>query len=161
LQTHSGDYFRRSEGYLDGEIDEGNDEPSLGSLTSHGEGDQSRRAAGGVADVEEEHDVREPVDNEGGDGAAENDEPTLGWPERVNQAANAGSRNGGDRELQNHLSVRPRKRRGKKGITVEGRGYGDRKIIRGLTDHQSAALDERMDRYGTVSLETINTRGLL
>ena len=53
-------------------------EPSLGSV-----GDmhfnQELWAKGGTKDLEDEHDGAEPDDDEGGDGAKENDEPSLGW----------------------------------------------------------------------------------
>jgi len=78
--------------------DGGDDEPSLASPEQHvstpyggwygaGErrddsGNQSHWAQGAVSDVEgDEHDGREPED-EGGDGAIEDDEPSLGWTSR-------------------------------------------------------------------------------
>jgi hypothetical protein len=53
-------------------------EPSLGSLSSSG-GDQTHWGKFGSGDLEDEHDGAEPDDNEGGDGAKEDDEPSLGW----------------------------------------------------------------------------------
>ena len=64
----------------DAELDESDDEPSLGSLSSHGHGDQSvwgRPGEGGV-DAEEEHDGREPYQDE---------EPSLGSTATINQEA--------------------------------------------------------------------------
>ena len=63
----------------DAELDDSDDEPSLGSLSSHGHGDQSvwgRPGEGGV-DAEEEHDGREP----------DIDEPSLGSTATINQEA--------------------------------------------------------------------------
>jgi hypothetical protein len=67
-------------GMMDAELDESDDEPSLGSLSSHGHGDQSvwgRPGEGGV-DAEDEHDGREPYQDE---------EPSLGSTATINQEA--------------------------------------------------------------------------
>src|SRR5665647_542311 len=54
-------------------------EPSLGSMGTDETSSQEQWARGGTKDLEDEHDGREPDDNEGGDGAKEDDEPNLGW----------------------------------------------------------------------------------
>jgi hypothetical protein len=74
----------------DAELDESDDEPSLGSLSSHGHGDQSvwGRAGEGVVDAEDEHDGREPCQDE---------EPSLGSTATINQEAWAFGNNA-DRE---------------------------------------------------------------
>jgi len=72
--------------------DDGDDEPSLGSIEDHpnpyrdgtdypGCGrDQSRWAGGSTDDREgDEHDGREPDDDEGGEAEREDCEPSLGW----------------------------------------------------------------------------------
>jgi hypothetical protein len=51
--------------------------------------------------------------------------------------------------LQDHATVVPRANRGKLPRTIddENRGYGGRTVIRNLTDGQSVALAEKMDRW--------------
>jgi hypothetical protein len=86
-------------------------EPSLGSIEDHPNGyrdgsddgdygrNQARWASGNGDDCEgDEHDGREPDDNEGGDGAEEDCEPSLGW---TNGMVQGQGRLGGsdDREL--------------------------------------------------------------
>jgi hypothetical protein len=133
------------------------DEPSLGSRTSSEWSNQATwgtqplemRTVAGV-DLEDEHDGAEP-ENEGGDGAKEDDEPSLGWT--IDGVA--GDRSGEDRELQDHATVVP-KANGPKlpnTIDVTQRGYAGRTVIRNLTDDQKEAVAERMDRYGKISLE--------
>ena len=74
----------------DGDLEDGADEEdSLGSLERHASiygpdgknatGSQLNWAGGRGDDLEDEHDGAEPDDNEGGDGAREDDEPNLGW----------------------------------------------------------------------------------
>jgi hypothetical protein len=131
------------------------DEPSLGSLD--GRTDQELWARGNSRDLEDEHDGAEPED-EGGCGAKEDDEPSLGWPERLRQDyASNGSQSGDDRELQNHGTVVPAENRSKLPgtIDVEDRGYGGHKIIRGLSEHQTTLMVESIDRDGTISIGQI------
>ena len=64
-------------------------EPSLGSMGTHETSNQERWARGGTKDLEDEHDGAEPDDNEGGDGAKEDDEPNLGWTLRACQGTTA------------------------------------------------------------------------
>ena len=146
---------------LDAEQDEADDEPSLGFLERHCShyspgrdftGNQEAICDGLGRDLEDEHDGAEP-ENEGGCGAKEDDEPSLGWPERVDQTKGAGSQTGDDRELQDHATVLPVAPRAAQGVMVEDRGYGGRKVIRNLTDGQQEAMAEKMDRYGKVSLQ--------
>lgn len=74
------------------ETDSADDEPALGSIEDHpnpyldgtdypGCGrDQSYWAGGSTDDCEgDEHDGREPDDDEGGEAEKEDDEPSLGW----------------------------------------------------------------------------------
>lgn len=133
------------------------DEPSLGSRTSSEWSNQEtwgtqpfemRTVAG--TDLEDEHDGAE-LENEGGDGAKEDDEPSLGWT--IDGVA--GDQSGQDRELQDHATVVPEVNRPKLPNTIEvtHRGYACRSVIRNLTDDQKEALAERMDRFGKVSLE--------
>lgn len=138
------------------------DEPSLGSGAVGEWSTQARwsspndgmdREGDGCADDREgdelqhggdEHDGQEP-DNEG--------EPSLGWPERLRQdyACNGGL---SDRELQDYATVVPTANRGKlpNTIDVKQRGYGGRTVIRNLTDGQTVALAQKMDRFGRISL---------
>jgi hypothetical protein len=136
------------------------DEPSLGSLD--GRADQELWARGNSRDLEDEHDGAEP-ENEGGCGAKEDDEPSLGRPELLDQTAHPGSQSGDDRELQDHATMVPAENRTKLvgTIDVEDRGYGGRKIIRGLSERQTTLMVESIDRDGTISIGQINTRGLL
>jgi hypothetical protein len=133
------------------------DEPSLGSRTSSEWSNQEswgtqpfemRTLAG--TDLEDEHDGAEP-ENEGGEAVHEDDEPSLGWT--IDGVA--GDQSGDERELQDHATVAPKANRRKlpNTIDVEQRGYGGRTVIRKLTDGQTEAVAERMDRYGKVSLE--------
>jgi hypothetical protein len=141
------------------------DEPSLGFLERHPStygagrdvsGNQDSLCTGQGGDLEDEHDGAEPDDNEGGDGAREDDEPSLGWPERLRQDyASNGSQSGSDLELQDHATVVPKANRKKlpNTIDVEQRGYGGRTVIRNLTDGQTEALAQKLDRYGRISLK--------
>jgi hypothetical protein len=49
------------------------------TMGTHETSNQEQWARGGTKDLEDEHDGAEPDDNEGGDGAKEDDEPSLGW----------------------------------------------------------------------------------
>jgi hypothetical protein len=65
-------------------------------------------------------------------------------------------RTGSDRELQDHATMVPKENRRRNlpnTIDMEQRGYGGRVVIRNLTDGQTGALAERMDRRGKISLE--------
>ena len=131
------------------------DEPSLGSGAV---GEWSNQAFWSLqtpeyrslanADLEDEHDGSEP-DDHGGDGAKEDDEPSLGWPERLRQDyASNGSTTGSDLELQDHAPVKPQDR------TDPGLGVSAevtyRRFLRGLTPEQQRAFNERM-RAGNTS----------
>ena len=122
------------------------DEPSLGSSEDHPNGyadwggsrSQEDWSSGSRDDLEHEHDGREPED-EGGETVHEDDEPSLGWPERVCQASIGGDTS--DRELAAEPDVAAVRRRGRsrspgvrveKGIVTEG--------IAGLTPAQERAL---------------------
>jgi hypothetical protein len=99
---------------VDGELDDCDDEPSLGSLSSHGPYDQSawgRPGEGGI-DAEDEHDGSEPED-EGGEAEREDHEPSLGWT--VDGCIQNTSFADCDAELQDHFSVAPQNR-----TTIEG-----------------------------------------
>jgi hypothetical protein len=144
----------------DGREDVGDDEPSLGSMERHCSnygagndrtGDQSLWADSPGQDLEDEHDGAEPDDNEGGDGAKEDYEPSLGWT--IDGAF--GDPQGDDRELQDHVAERPEQHREKltTAVTIEDRGWTGRKVIRNLSDSQRDALAERLDPHGSISLE--------
>jgi hypothetical protein len=66
-----------------------------------------------------------------------------------------GSQSDDDRELQDHATVvlKANRRKLPSTIDVEQRGYGGRTVIRNLTDRQTEALAERIDRYGKISLK--------
>lgn len=84
----------------DREMEDEHDEPSLAAaenhvstpetygwappgVTYHRSGDQSRWAQGAINDAEgDEHDGREPDDDEGGEAEKEDNEPSLGWTDR-------------------------------------------------------------------------------
>jgi hypothetical protein len=150
---------------VDNEKDDSDDEASLGFLERHASvycdgrnvsGSQESICDGRGGDVEDEHDGAEPDDNEGGEGEKEDYEPSLGWPERLRQDyASNGSQTGSDRELQDHATVLPKDTREKlpNAIEVEQRGYGGRTVIPNLTDGQTEALAQKLDRYGRVSLK--------
>jgi hypothetical protein len=73
-------------------------EPSLGSLSScYGGGDQTSWGHGGANDFEEEHDGREPDDDQGGEGWLEDCEPSLGWTDT--EAARGRYTNWGERSF--------------------------------------------------------------
>jgi hypothetical protein len=76
-------------------------EPSLGSLSSSG-GDHTYWGKFGSGDFEDEHDGAEPDDNEGGDGAKEDDEPSLGWTLNGQMGH---SNDGDDREIGGSLAA--------------------------------------------------------
>ena len=79
LEDAAEDYENELDGPENGEDEESDPpEPSLGSLSSSG-GDQTHWGKFGRDDFEDEHDGAEPDDDEGGDGAREDDEPSLGW----------------------------------------------------------------------------------
>lgn len=109
---------KRPTGFGDDDELEGDDvhggdaeaEPSLGSITNIGvDGSQTHWASGGDRDLEDEHDGGEPSlcgitaddmiggagdrDLEDDDAYRDDDtvsEPSLGWPERIDQSAGAG-----------------------------------------------------------------------
>jgi hypothetical protein len=129
---------------------EDEDEPSLGSLSAIT--DQTRWAAEdhGEIDAEEEHDGREEddpgeesdhgeEDDHGGDGAREDDEPSLGWT--IDGVA--GNQSGADRELQDHAPVQPQRRtRLGKGVhAAPNYCHGSR--VLGLTADQQAQFNEK------------------
>lgn len=129
------------------EADGSDDEPSLGSLQSHG-GTQEVWAHGasmfdledsGLGNDDREHD---PLDD--GEGERDDDEPSLGWTvEGV-----AGDQSGADRELQDHAATdvvkdRARRRKGKRNvrtmdITQNVTGHWR---LTNLSEQQRAALD--------------------
>ena len=47
------------------------------------------------------------------------------------------------------------------GMTVEQRGYGGRTVIKGLSSGQVDLVEPRLDRYGPISIDRLNTPGLL
>lgn len=97
-----------------------------------------------ATELEGEHDGREP-DDEGGEAAHEDDEPSLGWTE----SGNLGNRN----DLEEGLPSRPPQGRSE----VEGASavYVEtiyRKFVHGLTDGQKKRLQRRMRSDSGVSL---------
>jgi hypothetical protein len=136
----SGDEGEDSDAPEEDDHDEDSDpaEPSLGSMGFYEHSDQERWASGGTKDLEDEHDGAEP-DDYGGDGAIEDDEPSLGWT----VDGLAGSQSGDDRELQNHAAVRPQRRtRLGKGIhAAPNYCHGNR--ILGLSANQADRLRRR------------------
>jgi hypothetical protein len=148
-------------------------EPSLGSLGNHHE--QDLWARGGTKDLEDEHDGREPDDNEGGDGAKEDDEPSLGWT--LDGQGGATSPEGDECEIggsvgaedQSHWvgsgghdtgmapsamkAIRGRYKRFDRHVTnadgkhidTEG-GFGGFKRLRNLSDRQKKIVAPRLDR---------------
>jgi hypothetical protein len=162
------------EGPENGEDEESDPpEPSLGSLSSSG-GDQTHWGKFGRDDFEDEHDGAEPDDDEGGDGALEDDEPSLGWTLNGQMGH---SNDGDDREIggsvgaedQTHWvgsgghdtgmapaamkAIRDRfdpfdrhvTNADGKHIDTEG-GYGGFKRLRNLSDRQKEIVEPRLDR---------------
>ena len=137
------------------------DEPSLGSLNDMNGNGARYHAVPGLKSVDCEDDPAEgPLEvNEDGDGNPDA-EPLLGWSEQMSQKAGAWGSNGTEAEQgstsPSDLSKAHERyqRRGErsKGVTVEDRGYGGRKVIRHLTEDQKAAVAERLDPYGMVSV---------
>ena len=149
-------------------------EPSLGSLTSSG-GDQTHWGKFGRDDFEDEHDGSEPDDDEGGDGAREDDEPNLGWT--LNGQGGGTSAEGDDCEVggsvgaedQSHWvgsaghdtgmapaamkairkryvhSESDRANADGKHVDTVG-GYGGFKRLRNLSDRQKEIVEPRLDR---------------
>ena len=149
-------------------------EPSLGSLSSSG-GDQTHWGKFGRDDFEDEHDGAEPDDDEGGDGAREDDEPNLGWT--LNGQGGGTSAEGDDCEVggsvgaedQSHWVgsgghdtgmapaamkvIRSRYKRFDRNATnadgkhvdAEG-GYGCFKRLRNLSERQKKIVAPRLDR---------------
>ena len=148
-------------------------EPSLGSLGNHHE--QDLWARGGTKDLEDEHDGREPDDNEGGDGAKEDDEPSLGWT--LNGQGGGTSPEGDECEIggsvgaedQSHWvgsgghdtgmapaamkAIRGRYKRFDRNVTnVDGKhvdseqGFGNFKRLKNLSDRQKKIVTPRLDR---------------
>jgi hypothetical protein len=162
------------DGPENGEDDESDPaEPSLGSV-----GDmhfnQEQWARGGTKDLEDEHDGREPDDDEGGDGAKEDCEPSLGWTLNGQMGH---SNDGDDREIGGSVAaedqtnwvgagghdtgmapaamkaIRDRfdpfdrhvTNTDGKHIDTEG-GYGGFKQLRNLSDRQKKIVTPRLDR---------------
>jgi hypothetical protein len=147
-------------GHLDVEGEHDGREPSEDDEEGHDrEGDELQHGG-------DEHDGAEP-DADG--------EPSLGWTLGGSFGDTGGM--GDDREIggsimaddQTHWvgsgrhdtgmhpaemqAIQDRYRDGgERGITVEDRGYGGRKVIRHLTDEQQAALHSKLDPYGTISV---------
>ena len=135
----------------DDELSGDETEPSLGSGSTSEWSPQSQWATqGGTDDMEDEHDGAEPED-EGGETVREDDEPSLGWPERMDQTTGAGSQSGDDRELQNHMPVRPQHRTeiDRTPLTVE---VSYRRFLSGLTPDQRKAMQDRRHPDSGVSL---------
>jgi len=158
----------------DRECDTSDDEPSLGS--------HEIRPGGAVSylshpiqawdtsgetyiDGEDEYDGREDDSEDEGaqcedEGAADVDrEPSLGWTVGGYTQNTTDARC--DAELQEHPTAIPAKPRKAKGVNVENRGYGGRKLITGMTSCQVDRVAPRLDRYGLISTDTVNTRGLV
>jgi hypothetical protein len=160
------------------EAGDGDDEPSLGShvLPSGAVSYSMPVGRGGELDCEgDEHDGREPDDNEGGDGALEDDEPNLGWT--LNGQGGATSPEGDECEIggsvgavdQSHWvgsgghdtgmapaamkamreryvhSESDRANADGKHIDTEG-GYGGFKRLRNLSERQKKIVTPRLDR---------------
>jgi hypothetical protein len=117
----------------DDELSGDESEPSLGSGAVGENSNQGQWALVGTDDREDEHDGAEPdeADNEASAGF-DVGEPSLGWPERISQAAHPG--NYDDRELALHTSMPAHKRAqmdqpAKRGLDniAEPSRYGDRR----------------------------------
>jgi hypothetical protein len=150
-------------------------EPSLGSMGTHETSNQEQWARGGTKDLEDEHDGAEPDDDEGGDGAREDDEPSLGWT--LNGQGGATSPEGDECEIGGSVgaedqtnwvgsgghdtgmgaaamkamrdryvhSESDRANTDGKHIDTEG-GYGGFKRLRNLSDRQKEIVEPRLDR---------------
>jgi hypothetical protein len=139
---------------MDAELDDSDDEPdvdgepSLGSLSSHGHGDQSvwgRPGEGGI-DAEDEHDGAEPDEADSEPSAGfDVGEPSLGW---TVDGLTTGSRD--DREEGSPAAPpQNRTRTNRKPLTVE---VTYRRFLRGLDPNQRAAMQDRMRDDSGVSL---------
>jgi hypothetical protein len=113
------------------ELDDADDEPSLGSTSSNT--DQTRWGASPSDDTEDEHDGSEPDHDAEDDGTSE---PSLGW---TTDGLAGGS---DDREAQDHSRPQPQNRTDLEATLAVEQSY--RKFIYGLTDEQRAAVRHRM-----------------
>jgi hypothetical protein len=113
------------------ELDEADDEPSLGSTSSNT--DQTRWGATASDDMEDEHDGAEPDHDAEDDGTSE---PSLGW------TADGIVGGSDDREAQDYSRPRPQNRTDLGTTLAVEQSY--RKFIHGLTDEQRAAVRHRM-----------------
>ena len=132
---------------VDAEQDDADAEPSLGAFERHVSGygpdgyncsgDQTKWASGGSGDLEDEHDGAEPED-EGGDGAVEDDEPSLGW------GLNGETGNQGGHDREEGAEPRLPQDRTDLGLGVHAApNYCHGSRIRGLTAAQEARLRGR------------------
>jgi hypothetical protein len=136
----------------DRELDESDDEPSLGSGAVSANASQSHWSQLGAGTDDREEDPAEgPQEvNEDGDGNADS-EPWLGWPEGMAQGQ---GRWGGtdDRELQDHSPVRAQNRTEIEGPQISAES-SYRKFLVGLTDEQKQKFRERMlEQEGTTGV---------
>jgi hypothetical protein len=160
------------------EAGDGDDEPSLGSHVMPNGAVSYSMPVGrcGELDCEgDEHDGREPDDNEGGDGAREDDEPSLGWT--LNGQGGGTSPEGDECEIGGSVAaedqtnwtgsgghdtgmapaamkaIRGRYKRFDRHVTnadgkhidTEG-GFGGFKRLRNLSERQKKIVTPRLDR---------------
>ena len=133
----------------DGDGGDANDEPSLGSLSSsYDGGDQSRWGFRGEGDIdgEDEHDGREPDDNEGGDGggsvASEDQTYWVGSGRHDTAMSPAEMEAMRDRYVHSESD-----RINRDGMHVDTeQGFGLRKRLRNLSDRQKEIVKPRLNR---------------
>jgi hypothetical protein len=174
LEDAAEDYENELDGPEDAEDEESDPpEPSLGSLSSSG-GDQTHWGKFGRDDLEDEHDGAEPDNDEGGDGAREDDEPSLGWT--LNGQMGRGD-DGDDREIGGSIAAEDQTNWIGSGghdtgmgpaamnamreryvhsesdkANADGRhvdteqGFGGFKRLRNLSDRQKEIVEPRLDR---------------
>jgi hypothetical protein len=116
------------------ELDDADDEPSLGSCTNGEHSDQSRWGRSPSDDTEDEHDGAEP-DTDAEDDRADY-EPSLGW---TVDGLLAGT---DDREEQDCSRPRPQNRTDLGTTIAVEQSY--RKFVHGLTDQQRSAIRQRL-----------------
>jgi hypothetical protein len=133
------------------ELDDSDDEPSLGSGAVYANSSQSQwsQPGGGTDDREEDAGDDREEENEHCDGHAEY-EPSLGWT--VDGVIQNTSAVKCDAELQDHFSVAPQNRTEIEGPQISAES-SYRKFLCGLTDEQKKVFCERMnEQWGTTGV---------